>query len=66
MDNLPIPPIKLNKMIVANNLATQGKGKKKSTCLSFQKETITVFPVIIHFLLAERNKGMVTASKDSS
>ena len=56
MDILLVPSIKLKKIIIANESAAQGKGETKNTNMTFQKEIITVFIVIIHFLLVEREK----------
>ena len=39
--------------------------EEKSTHLSFPKEIITVFPVTIHFLLVERDRKMMTTSKEN-
>ena len=51
---------------ILNGPATQRKKEKKNTPLNLQKDIITFFLVIIPFLLAERNRGMMTTSKDIS
>ena len=66
MDSLLIQPTSSRKIFIINEPAAQKKKEKKNTHLNLQKEIITVFPVIIPFLLAERNKGMMTTSNENS
>ena len=65
MDNLPIQPINPRETIIVKRLAVQRKREEKNTHLKFQKEIITVFPEIIHFLLTERGRKMMTTSKEN-
>ena len=66
MDNLLIQPTNSRKIFIINRRAAQNKKEKKNTHLNLQEEIITIFPVTIPFLLAKRNKGMMTTSKESS
>ena len=61
-----IQPTSSRKSYVINRPIDQRKKGKKNTPLNIQKEIIIAFLVIIPFLLAERNRGMMTNSKESS
>ena len=66
MDNTLIQPTSSRKSFIINGPAAQRKKEKKNTHLELHKEIIIVFPVIIPFLLAKINIGMMTTSKESS
>ena len=65
-ENLVTQPTSSRKSSFINGPVAQRKKEKKNMPVNLQKEIIIVFPVIIPFLLAERNRGMMTTSKESS
>ena len=65
MDNPLIQATSLRESFIINEPAAQRKKENKNTPLNLQNEIITIFLVIIPFLLAERNKGMMTTFKES-
>ena len=66
MDNPLIQPTNSRKSSIINGPASQRKKKNKNTPLNLEKEIITFLLLIIPFILAERNRGMMTTSKESS
>ena len=65
MENPLIQPISSRNSSVINVLVEQRKKGKKKTSLILQKDSITIILVITPFLLVERNRGMMTTSKES-
>ena len=65
MDNILIQPINSRNINIVKGPTVQRKREEKNTHLSFQKEIIIVFPVIIHFILTERGRKMMTTSKEN-
>ena len=66
MENPLIQPISSRKSSVINGPTDQRKKENKNTPLNLQKEFFIVLLAMILFILVERNREMITISKESS